>query len=108
MGISGTKGLVEADAEPPVPSALVTTLFHVTANMRGSRHTLAGGKLTHMYKWDAGVALKLIEQEKISALSGVPVMAREVISHPDFATTDTSSLMTLGGGTTAARFSWQN
>ena len=25
-------------------------------------------------------------------------MAREVISHPDFATTDTSSLMTLGGG----------
>jgi long-chain acyl-CoA synthetase len=51
-----------------------------------------------MYKWDAGTALKLIEQEKISALSGVPVMAREIISHPDFDTTDTSSLMTLGGG----------
>ena len=94
------KGLVEADAEPPVPSALVTTpLFHVTANNCVAHGTtLAGGKLTHMYKWDAGVALKLIEQEKISALSGVPVMAREVISHPDFATTDTSSLMTLGGG----------
>ncbi|MEC7957631.1 MAG: class I adenylate-forming enzyme family protein [Pseudomonadota bacterium] len=94
------KGLIEADAEPPVPSALVTTpLFHVTANNCVAHGTtLAGGKLTHMYKWDAGVALKLIEQEKISALSGVPVMAREVISHPDFATTDTSSLMTLGGG----------
>ncbi|MEC7379275.1 MAG: class I adenylate-forming enzyme family protein [Pseudomonadota bacterium] len=94
------KGLIEADAEPPVPSALVTTpLFHVTANNCVAHGTtLAGGKLTHMYKWDAGVALKLIEQERISALSGVPVMAREVISHPDFATTDTSSLMTLGGG----------
>ena len=94
------KGLIEADAEPPIPSALVTTpLFHVTANNCVAHGTtLAGGKLTHMYKWDAGVALKLIEQEKISALSGVPVMAREVISHPDFATTDTSSLMTLGGG----------
>ena len=94
------KGLIEADAEPPVPSALVTTpLFHVTANNCVAHGTtLAGGKLTHMYKWDAGVALKLIEQERISALSGVPVMAREVISHHDFATTDTSSLMTLGGG----------
>ena len=71
------KGLIEADAEPPVPSALVTTpLFHVTANNCVAHGTtLAGGKLTHMYKWDAGVALKLIEQEKISALSGVPVMA---------------------------------
>lgn len=94
------KGLIEADAEPPIPSALVTTpLFHVTANNCVAHGTtLAGGKLTHMYKWDAGVALKLIEQEQISALSGVPVMAREVISHPDFAHTDTSSLMTLGGG----------
>ena len=94
------KGLIEADAEPPIPSALVTTpLFHVTANNCVAHGTtLAGGKLTHMYKWDAGVALKLIEQERISALSGVPVMAREVISHPDFATTDTSSLMALGGG----------
>ena len=94
------KGLIEADAEPPIPSALVTTpLFHVTANNCVAHGTtLAGGKLTHMYKWDAGIALKLIEQEKISALSGVPVMAREVISHPDFGKTDTSSLLTLGGG----------
>jgi long-chain acyl-CoA synthetase len=98
--LSVQKGLIEADAEPPIPSALVTTpLFHVTANNCVAHGTtLAGGKLTHMYKWDAGTALKLIEQEKISALSGVPVMAREIISHPDFDTTDTSSLMTLGGG----------
>ena len=94
------KGLIEADAEPPIPSSLVTTpLFHVTANNCVAHGTtLAGGKLTHMYKWDAGVALQLIEQEKISALSGVPVMAREIIAHPDFANTDTSSLLSLGGG----------
>ena len=31
--------------------------------------TLAGGKLVHMYKWDAGEALrKLIEQEKVTNL----------------------------------------
>jgi long-chain acyl-CoA synthetase len=93
-------GLLEADAEPAVPSALVTTpLFHVTANNCVAHGTtLAGGKLTHMYKWDAGVALELIEKEKITAVSGVPVMAREIISHPNFATTDTSTLLTLGGG----------
>ncbi len=86
--------------EPVVPAALVTTpLFHVTANncvAHGA--TLAGGKLVHMYRWDPGEALKLIEQEKITGLTGVPVMAREVINHPDFEKTDTSSLLTLGGG----------
>ena len=93
-------GLIEADAEAPVPAALLTTpLFHVTANNCAAQGTtLGGGKLVHMYKWDAGAALQLIEAEKISSMTGVPVMAREVIAHPDFATTDTSSLVTLGGG----------
>jgi long-chain acyl-CoA synthetase len=85
---------------PPMPASLVTTpLFHVTANncvAQGA--TLGGGKLVFMYKWDAGEALRLIEREKITAMSGVPTMARELISHPDFAKTDTSSLRTLGGG----------
>lgn len=94
------KGLVNADDEPPIGCSLVTTpLFHVTANNCAAQGTtLGGGKLVHMYKWDAGEALKLIERERITAVSGVPVMAREIISHPDFASTDTSSLMTLGGG----------
>jgi long-chain acyl-CoA synthetase len=94
------KGLINPDDEPPIGCSLLTTpLFHVTANNCAAHGTtLGGGKLIHMYKWDAGEALKLIEQERITAVSGVPVMAREIISHPDFATTDTSSLMTLGGG----------
>ena len=57
-----------------------------------------GGKLVHMYKWDAGDALQLIERERITSMSGVPVMSRELISHPDFSSRDTSSLMSLGGG----------
>ncbi|MEM7101092.1 MAG: class I adenylate-forming enzyme family protein [Pseudomonadota bacterium] len=93
-------GQIPADAEPPVGSALVTTpLFHVTANNCVAHGTtLGGGKLVHMYRWDAGDALKLIEAEKITAMTGVPVMAREVMAHPDFASTDTSSLLSLGGG----------
>jgi len=85
---------------PPQNAALVTTpLFHVTANNCVAHSiTLAGGKLVHMYKWDAGEALRLVERERLTALSGVPVMARELLSHPDFEKTDTSSLKALGGG----------
>ncbi len=86
--------------EAPIGSALVTTpLFHVTANnclTHGT--TMSGGKLVHMYRWDAGEALRIVEQEKITNLTGVPVMARELISHPDFEKYDTSSLLSVGGG----------
>ncbi len=93
-------GLLEADAEPVIPISLVTTpLFHVTANNCVAQGTtLGGGKLVHLYRWDAGEALRLIERERVTGLTGVPVMARELISHPNFAATDTSSLLSLGGG----------
>lgn len=84
----------------PVPVTLVTTpLFHVTANNCAVQpSTLIGGKIVHMYRWDAGEALRLIERHKISGVTGVPVMAREIINHPDFDKYDTTSLMSLGGG----------
>jgi len=84
---------------PQVASIVATPLFHVTANnCLAQAVTIAGGKLAHMYKWDAGEALRIIEAERITTFTGVPVMSREMISHPDFATRDTSSLKALGGG----------
>jgi long-chain acyl-CoA synthetase len=96
----GTIPIPEEGAEPPPTASLLTTpLFHVTANNCAAHGaTLNGGKLVCMYKWDASEALKLIERERITAMTGVPTMAREVISHPDFDSYDTSSLMSLGGG----------
>lgn len=90
-----------APATPPVQLSLlvVTPLFHVTANNCVAHSaTVAGGKLVHMYKWEPGDALKAIEAERITNLSGVPVMARELINHPDFEKYDTSTLKALGGG----------
>lgn len=91
---------LEPPATPPIPITLVTTpLFHVTANNCGAyAATAAGGRLVLMYRWDAGEALRLIEKHRVTAMSGVPVMARELINHPDFAKTDTSSMLALGGG----------
>jgi long-chain acyl-CoA synthetase len=86
--------------DPPIPVTLITTpLFHVTANNCGAYAvTAGGGTLVLMYRWDAGEALRLIAREGVTAMSGVPVMARELINHPEFATTDTSSLTSLAGG----------
>jgi len=89
---------------PQMASIVATPLFHVTANnCLAQTVTIAGGKLVHMYKWDAGEALRIIEEEKITTFTGVPVMSREIISHPDFAHRDTSSLASLGGGGAAVQ-----
>ena len=91
---------VEAPVSVPAATSLVATpLFHVTANncvLHGA--TLSGGKLVLMYKWDTEEALKLIERERVNTLSAVPMMTRELLTHPDFADYDTSSLNSLGGG----------
>ena len=91
---------IDPDAPAPIPVVLATTpLFHVTANNCGAyAATAGGGKIVLMHRWDAKTALTLIEAEKVTAMSGVPVMSRELISHPDFAKHDLSSLMSLGGG----------
>ncbi|CAK8995390.1 Long-chain-fatty-acid--CoA ligase (Long-chain acyl-CoA synthetase) [Durusdinium trenchii] len=61
-----------------------------------------GEKLVMMYKWDAGRALKLIEDEKVQAIVGVPTntydLAPWMVNHPDFKKYDTSSMVGVGGG----------
>jgi len=100
-----TTALVDKVAPPnpedavPISGLITTPLFHVTANnCLAQAATASGGKLALMYRWDAEDALKIIEAEKISNLTGVPVMSRELISHPDFEKYDTSSLLSVGGG----------
>ena len=97
---NGTEAdLPPPDQQPRLITLVTTPLFHVTANNCVAQPaTLTGGTIVHMYRWDAGTALKLIEQYKITGISGVPVMSREIISHPDFAKYDTSSITALGGG----------
>ncbi|HVK80460.1 MAG TPA: AMP-binding protein [Verrucomicrobiae bacterium] len=58
---------------PPTPVAIATTpLFHVTANNCVAYPiTAQGGKLVLMHKWDPTEALRLIERERATALSGV-------------------------------------
>ncbi len=85
--------------ELPTTVLLPVPLFHVTGcNCVLHPVTAVGGRLVLMYKWDAGRALELIEREKVTGFTGVPTMSRELLLHPDWATTDTSSLESMGGG----------
>ena len=76
-----------------------TPLFHVTAcNCLLHPATLTGGRIVLTYKWNPARALELIEREGVTNFSGVPTMSRELLSHPDWARRDTSSLLGMGGG----------
>ena len=98
MALGRVAGETKAKAAPKnSPAFLATTpLFHVTANnCIAQPAALAGGKVVLMYKWEPGEALRIIEAERITNLSGVPVMSRELLAHPDFDQRDTSSLVSL-------------
>ncbi|KRB86379.1 AMP-dependent synthetase [Sphingomonas sp. Root710] len=87
--------------QPPViPVALVTTpLFHATANNTLAQPaTMAGGKVVLMRKWDATEAARLIEAERVSHMTGVPLIVRELITSAAATERDLGSLFMLGGG----------
>ncbi|MEO8605292.1 MAG: class I adenylate-forming enzyme family protein [bacterium] len=104
------RALAAAAARPPkephpFPTCyiLIVPLFHVTGLvpvMLGT--TLGGAKLVMMYKWSPERALELIERERVTTFVGVPTQSHDLLESPRFASTDTSSLQSVGGGGAAA------
>ena len=96
------KGVLEARGTPPPnpPRTLVNVpLFHVTGEVPVLLNSFVIGRgMVLMPKWDAGEALRLIEKEKITYFVGVPTMSLELMTHPDHATRDLSSLSDIAGG----------
>jgi long-chain acyl-CoA synthetase len=101
--VNAATGVGDGAAPSAIPAQPVfmapTPLFHVTAcNCLLHPATLLGGTIVLTYKWDPGRALELIEREHVTNFSGVPTMSRELLSHPDWSTRDTSSLLGMAGG----------
>ena len=100
------RALVGAMMEPPKEPnpfdpcfILAVPLFHVTGLvpvMLGC--FLNGVKLVMMYKWTPERALALIERERVTHFVGVPTMTIDLLESPDFASRDTTSLGSVGGG----------
>ena len=58
------------------------------------RSMLAGGCFLTQAVFEAGAALKMFEQERVTNVSAWPGIAKTLCEHPDFASTDLSSLRT--------------
>jgi long-chain acyl-CoA synthetase len=95
------EGKTPADSANDLPLSfiLIVPLFHVTGCIPVMMSCfVAGLKLVIMYKWDAGKALPIIQDEQITNFVGVPTQSWDLVNHPDFAKYDTSSLRAVGGG----------
>ncbi|MDB5680000.1 class I adenylate-forming enzyme family protein, partial [Sphingomonas bacterium] len=95
-------GLATEDGKPPEgqPSTLLNVpLFHVTAEVPVMLQSFAmGRKLVLMPKWDAAEAMRLIEAERVSYFVGVPLMSFEILTHPDRAKYDLSTVTDFAAG----------
>lgn len=75
-------------------------LFHVAGVFSSfSLALMSGAALVQMDHWDADDALRLVEDEGISVLSGIPTHFVDLLSSPDLGRRDTSTLRTgwIGG-----------
>ncbi|WP_417564665.1 o-succinylbenzoate--CoA ligase [Microbacterium sp.] len=85
---------------------LISPMFHVASLGMGALPILLqGGTVVLHEKFEPGAVLQAIEQERVTMLSGVPTTYQLIEEHPDWATTDLSSLrhLTCGGSTMPKR-----
>jgi len=95
-------GIKERNNDPPKnpPKTLVNVpLFHVTGEVPVLLNSFVIARtMVLMPKWDAGEALRLIEQEQITYFVGVPTMSLELMQHPDREKYDLSTLTDIAAG----------
>jgi acyl-CoA synthetase (AMP-forming)/AMP-acid ligase II len=82
------------------PCALVAVpLFHVTGEVPLFLQSFAiARKLVLMPKWDAGLAIRLMAEEKVTYFVGVPLMSYEIANHPDREKYDLSACKSFAAG----------
>jgi long-chain acyl-CoA synthetase len=103
---------VELEGSTPLPGSpvrqahLVTVpLFHVTGLFGGFLlPAMLGQKVVLLRKWSAEPAMALIEREKVTMLSTVPAILKDLLTHPRLADYDCSSVSraALAGAATPA------
>ncbi len=106
-GFSVARSYLRRGETPPVPdpsapqkaTLLSVPFFHATGCHAILNPSLvAGAKLVMQRKFDAGEALALIERERITSAGGVPTIAWQILTHPDRAKHDLSSLESIAYG----------
>jgi len=98
--------LVDADIVSTDVALVISPLFHAASLGMGLLPVLLkGGTVVLERAFDAGRALRIIEEQGVTMLSGVPTTYQFMAEHPDWAGTDLSSLakLTCGGSPVPTR-----
>ncbi len=75
-----------------------TPMFHLSGGPIGWVSFWVGATNVIQRAFEPGDALRLIERERVSRVTWVPTMITMLLEHPALATTDCSSLRTIGYG----------
>jgi fatty-acyl-CoA synthase len=77
----------------------VLPFFHVTGMQNSMNSPIySGATIVILPRWDRGVAAQLIKRYRVSSISTVPAMVVDLLSSPDLASYDLSSIRHIGGG----------
>ncbi|MEE6138220.1 class I adenylate-forming enzyme family protein [Mycobacterium sp. 050128] len=99
--ITGMSRPFRAAAKPSV-SMLTVPLFHVGGALGVLGSLYSGNTAVVQTRFGAGEWLRLVAEHRVSTTFMVPTMLQRIIDHPDFASTDLSSLIAIAYGAAAA------
>jgi len=77
----------------------VLPYFHATGMQNSMNSPIySGATIVILPRWDRGVAAELIKRYRVTTISMVPTMVVDLLSSPDLASYDLSSIRRIGGG----------
>jgi long-chain acyl-CoA synthetase len=95
----GTEDGTIKEPRPQHAMLMSVPLFHVTGEIPMLLVSFAiGRKLVMMPKWNALHAMQLIETERVTGFTGVPLMSWEILNHPDRNKYDLSTVQSFAAG----------
>ncbi|OBF47544.1 acyl-CoA synthetase [Mycobacterium sp. 852002-50816_SCH5313054-b] len=99
--IKGMAAPFRADAAPAV-GMMCVPFFHVGGALGTLGSLYSGNTSVVQPRFDAGEWLRLVAEHRVATTFMVPTMLQRILDHPDFATSDLTSLVAIAYGAAAA------
>jgi acyl-CoA synthetase (AMP-forming)/AMP-acid ligase II len=99
--IRGMAAPFRADA-PPAIGLMCVPFFHVGGALGTLGSLYSGNTSVVQPRFDAGEWLRLVSEHRVATTFMVPTMLQRILDHPDFATSDLTSLVAIAYGAAAA------
>jgi len=97
-GLMGDFSTPSPTEMPQTASLQTFPFFHIGGLTGLLVGTAIGSKLVLMYKWDAREAVELIAKHKVTGLSGVPTVVRQMLEAARSSGADVSSILGISAG----------